>query len=221
MLFAKLFNFIKSKTQKTYVPTPGVIPVSWEPYRQYIEVHPTALISPNATIQLYNFPKIPRVMLRIGEMSHVFGHFALLREDATINIGDRCQIGASHFISGTKITLGNDVIVSWGCSFIDTDNHAVAWEDRKNDVLECYADYMNDPRNMVATRAWKGVNFEPVHIGSRSWVGFNSIILKGVSLAENTVVGAGSVVPRSCNEPNSILAGNPAKKVTSKSQHKS
>ena len=214
-------NFLRRQSQKISAPTPGALPASWAPYRQYIEVHPTALIGPSATVQFYNLPKTPRVMLKIGEMSHVFGHFAFLRDEASIEIGDRCQIGASHFISGTKITLGNDVIVSWGCSFIDTDNHAVAWEDRKNDVLECYADYMNDPRNMVATRAWKGVNFEPVHIGSRSWVGFNSIILKGVSLAENTVVGAGSVVPRSWDEPDFIIAGNPAKKVTSKSRHKS
>lgn len=213
MVVSKLLNFLKKKYQKTYVPTPGVIPLSWEPYRQYIDVHPTALISPNATVQFYNLPKTPRVMLSIGEMSHVFGHFALLRENASIKIGDRCQIGASHFISGIEIILCNDLMVSWGCTLIDTDSHAISWSDRKNDVLECYNDYMKDPCNLVSSRNWTNVAFKPVIVGSRSWIGFNSIILKGVSLAENTIIGAGSVVTRSVECSNSIVAGNPAKKI--------
>lgn len=52
---------------------------------------------------------------------------------------------------------------------------------------------------------------ENVIIGNSCWIGMNSVILPGVSLGENTIVGAGSVVTKSFLEGNVIIAGNPAK----------
>ena len=217
----KFTTLLKRFFAKPYVATPGALPPSWAPYRDYIDIHPTALIAPSATVQFYNLPSTPRKMLRIGEMSHIFGNFAFVKEDANITIGKRCQIGNSHFISGTNIEVGDDVIISWGCYFIDTDNHAVSWEDRKNDAKECYEDYLKNPNNMVSSRKWNGVNFAPVKIGDKAWIGFNTIVLKNVTLAERIVVGAGSVISKSCHTVNAVLAGNPAREINSTSRHKS
>jgi transferase family hexapeptide repeat protein len=52
-----------------------------------------------------------------------------------------------------------------------------------------------------------------VILGQSCWVGMNSIILPGVVLGSNTIVAAGSVVVRSCEEGNVVLAGSPAKVV--------
>ncbi len=216
-IFSKI---IRKFYQKSYVAAPGALPPSWAPYKDYIAIDSTTLIAPSATIQFYNLPTPPKVMLRIGAMSHVFGHFAFVKPDAEITIGDRCQIGSSHFISGTSINVGDDVIVSWGCYFIDTDNHSISWEHRKNDAKECYADYLKNPQNMVSSREWNGVNFNPITIGNKVWIGFNSIILKNVSLAEKIVVGAGTVVSKSCSTVNAVLAGNPAKEIISESRRK-
>lgn len=54
---------------------------------------------------------------------------------------------------------------------------------------------------------------KPVHFGKKCWIGMNSIILPGVTLGDNTVVGAGSVVTKSFPEGNCVIAGNPAKKL--------
>jgi len=50
-------------------------------------------------------------------------------------------------------------------------------------------------------------------IGKNCWIGMNSVILPGVSIANNTIIGAGSVVTKSFFEEKIIIAGNPAKKI--------
>lgn len=54
------------------------------------------------------------------------------------------------------------------------------------------------------------ITCKPVHICRRAWVGAGSTILPGVTVGENSVVGAGSVVTHDV-EPNTIVAGNPAR----------
>ena len=51
---------------------------------------------------------------------------------------------------------------------------------------------------------------KPVRICRRAWIGAGSTILPGVTVGENAVVGAGSVVTHDV-APNTIVAGNPAK----------
>lgn len=50
-----------------------------------------------------------------------------------------------------------------------------------------------------------------VRLGEKCWIGMNSTILPGVTLGDQTIVGAGSVVTKSFPEGHCIIAGNPAK----------
>ena len=50
-----------------------------------------------------------------------------------------------------------------------------------------------------------------VYIGNNCWLGMNVTILPGVKLADNTIVGAGSVVTKSFEQGNCVIAGNPAR----------
>lgn len=51
---------------------------------------------------------------------------------------------------------------------------------------------------------------KPVHIEKGAWIGAKATILPGVTIGENAIVGAGSVVTKNV-APNTVVAGNPAK----------
>ena len=57
----------------------------------------------------------------------------------------------------------------------------------------------------------KSAEGKEIVIGEECWIGINSVILPGVHLGKHTIVGAGSVVTKSFEEGNCIIAGNPAK----------
>lgn len=59
----------------------------------------------------------------------------------------------------------------------------------------------------------KHTDSKNVIIGADCWIGMNSMLLPGVELGDNTIVGAGSVVTKSFEDGNCVIAGNPAKKI--------
>ena len=56
----------------------------------------------------------------------------------------------------------------------------------------------------------------PIKIGKDCWIASNAVILPGVELGKNTIVGAGAVVTKSFREGNIKLAGVPAKPLSEK-----
>ena len=55
-----------------------------------------------------------------------------------------------------------------------------------------------------------------VVIGDRVWIGYRAIVLPGVTIGEEAVIGAGAVVTKNV-EPYAIVAGNPARKIGERS----
>ncbi len=119
-----------------------------------------------------------------------------------VRIGDRCYLGASHLVCHTAITVGDDVIMSWGVTVVDHDSHSLNWAERQHDV----ADWMR------GVKRWDSVTVRPVRIGDKTWIGFGASILKGVTVGEGAVVGANAVVTRDV-PPYTVVAGNPARVV--------
>ena len=76
-------------------------------------------------------------------------------------------------------------------------------------VLITDSDHIVEPGGVPVTRQGKFVT-RPVLIEDNCWLGQNAVILKGVTLGHDSIVGANSVVTRDI-PPCSVVAGNPAR----------
>lgn len=149
--------------------------------------------------------------LRVGNGSIVNCRIDFDGPGGEVKIGHRCFIGASHLVCREKITLGDDVIISWGVTVVDHNSHALDWAHRRNDV----ADWAQGKKD------WSPVDVRPVMIHDKVWIGFGATILKGVVIGEGAVVGAGSMVTRDV-PAHTVVAGNPArpvKRIDENAQH--
>jgi acetyltransferase-like isoleucine patch superfamily enzyme len=105
-----------------------------------------------------------------------------------IDIGDYCLISPGVRVSSAdRIRIGDNCMLANGVYLTDSD-----WHDLYN-------------RSAMGRTA-------PIAIGANAWIGDSAIVCKGVSLGENSIIGAGSVVVQSI-PPNCVAAGNPARVV--------
>lgn len=186
---------------------------TWQVLRDHVSLHPSVMVGPGSSVAINNLPTEPRVCLTIDEDSHVFSRFVLLRPQASIRVGKRCQLGSSQLVSAASIAVGDDVIMAWGCTVLDSDNHSVYWDERQFDVMRCRKDYVETGGADIArSHDWSVVEMAPVTIGDKAWIGFGVTILKGVNIGEGAVIGAGSVVTSDV-QPWHIAAGNPCRHI--------
>lgn len=170
-------------------------------YQHRFQTYAKCNIGANSSVNFRRVSGKQDVLLRIGNSSIIEGSILFDRNNAAVSIGDRTFIGGqSLIVCAEKIEIGNDVLISWGCTIVDHNSHAVAWDARKNDVIAW----------SQGKKDWSEVKISPVRINDRAWLGFNSIILKGVTIGEGAIIGAGSVVTKDV-PAYTIVAGNPAR----------
>lgn len=157
-------------------------------------------ISDSAKIRYRNIVHRPNSHLSVGNGSIIEGSLISDRDGSVISIGEKTFIGSSNIVCAEHIEIGSDVLIAWGCWIVDHNSHSISWSKRSNDVKDWY----------IGKKNWGNVLCSPVKIGNKVWIGFNSIILKGVTIGEGAVIGAGSVVTKDV-PPYTVVAGNPAR----------
>ena len=115
--------------------------------------------------------------------------FLIKGNHALIEIGDNSGISNVILAARTRITIGKDVNLGGGVKIFDTDFHSIDLQERIDDV---------------------NIPTKPVVIEDGCFIGADVIILKGVTIGKESVVGAGSVVAKSI-PAGEIWGGNPAK----------
>ena len=116
-------------------------------------------------------------------------------------MGHNCYVGKNSSVrSASKIKLGNHVLIAHNTNVFDNNTHPIDPIKRRIHMTDCTSDEYNI--NLLQPK--------PIKICDDAWIGCNCVILKGVTIGEAAIVGAGSVVTHDV-EPYTIVAGNPAK----------
>ena len=110
--------------------------------------------------------------------------------NAIIRVGNNVRLNGAGIQAATSVTVGDDCILG-SCTIVDTDHHAVAIDRRR-------------PGAPVAT--------SPIVIEDNVWIAGGAVILKGVRVGRDAVVGFGSVVTSDV-PAGAVVAGNPARVV--------
>ena len=152
-----------------------------------------------------------RRYLTIGQDCIISGDFIFESRLGFISVGNHTYIGGGTFISRSSIEIGNNVTIAWGGTFYDHDSHSLDYLKRRKDIDD-ELDDIRHGRHFIANKDWSDVNSKPIKICDDVWIGMNVIILKGVTVGEGAIVGAGSVVTRDVPAW-TVVAGNPAKVV--------
>ncbi|GAA3843057.1 sugar O-acetyltransferase [[Pseudomonas] carboxydohydrogena] len=136
---------------------------------------------------------------------------AVLRE--RITAGDGCVVRPPfHCDYGFNIRLGTGVFMNFNCVILDVTHVTIGDRTQIGPAVQIYA--ADHPRDPVQRR--DGYEFaRPVAIGYDVWIGGGAIILPGVTIGDNAIIGAGSVVTRDVASGATVV-GNPARAATRK-----
>ncbi|WP_048306474.1 sugar O-acetyltransferase [Halomonas sp. PR-M31] len=124
------------------------------------------------------------------------------------SFGTRSVIRPPFFIDyGYNLFIGDGVFLNYGCVLLDVCAIRIGDKTQIGPGVQIYA--ADHPRD-AASRD-KGLECgRPVVIGRNVWIGGHAIILPGVTIGDDAIVGAGSVVTRDV-PVGTTVTGNPAK----------
>lgn len=189
--------------------------IFYDPYKiveknKIIQIESTTILLKSCKFR-FDF-QTPQNQIRIGKNSMVGCIFIFESGQGEIFIGDNCFINTdTKLISRSKIYIGDNVTISWGCTIYDHNSHSLDYTERRKDIELQLKDYHNGDR-FIQSKNWDVVKSRPIIIENDVWVGFDVVILNGVKVGEGAVIGACSVV-REDVEPWTVVVGNPAKVV--------
>lgn len=148
--------------------------------------------------------------ISIGEKCILNCEMIFESREGSIEIGDRVFINSgSRLISRNHILIGNDVVMAWGIYIYDHNSHSIYPNDRVEDISQVYQNLKRGD-NITNMKNWDTVESAPIIIGDKVWIGFEAVVLKGVTIGEGAVIGARAVVTSDI-PPYSVAAGNPAR----------
>lgn len=145
----------------------------------------------------YNHLKPSQTNERIEIMKKILGKTKdnfLIEQSFECDYGYNIEIGENFYsnhnlviLDANKVVFGDNVFIGPNCGFY-TAGHPLDAETRN-----------------------KGLEYaKPIKVGNDVWFGGNVVVLPGVKIGNNVVIGAGSVVTKDIPE-NSIAVGNPCK----------
>lgn len=112
-----------------------------------------------------------------------------------------------HCDYGYNISLGPDVFLNFGCIVLDVVAVTIGAATQIGPAVQILtADHPRDP-----AQRRQGAEFgRPIVIGQNVWIGGGALILPGITIGDDAIIGAGSIVTRDI-PPGATATGNPAR----------
>ncbi len=123
-------------------------------------------------------------------------------------MGDQVKIQSDFFCDyGKNIEIGNHFFANHNCVMLDCAK--ISFGDHVFVAPNCGFYTVGHPFNVEQRNNWLEYA-HPIKVGNNVWIGGNVVVLPGVTIGNNTVIGAGSVVTHDI--PDGVLAfGNPCR----------
>ena len=145
----------------------------------------------------YNKTGDEEIDLRNKIMKQLFKNVG---ENVWIEPDFRCEFGKN-------ITIGDNVYINFGCIILDCSEVTIGSHTLLGPNIGLYAaNHSTD----ATERINGGCYGKPIHIGNNVWLGGDVKVLQGVTIGDNTIIGAGSIVTKDIPD-NVIAVGNPCK----------
>lgn len=161
-------------------------------------------------------PELAADQLRAQSLLHRYnatppeeaGARAALLAELCAAVGEGTVVRPPFFCDyGYNIRLGARVFLNYGCVVLDVVAVEIGDGCQVGPGVHIYA--ADHPRDAGLRRqGWE--NGRPVRIGANVWIGGAAVLLPGITVGDDAVIGAGSVVTRDV-PPGATVVGNPAK----------
>jgi maltose O-acetyltransferase len=137
---------------------------------------------------------------------------ALLRRGLAL-VGAGSVIRPPFFCDyGTNIRIGAGVFLNFNCVILDVAPVTIDDGAQIGPAVQIYA--ADHPRDPAQRRAGLELG-RPVRIGRNVWIGGGAILLPGITVGDDAVIGAGAIVTRDV-PPGETVAGNPARRISTR-----
>lgn len=162
---------------------PGVWP-------RNIDVHDEACAESSYSFARFRSQRVPGLVMRRG--SALYGTVLDVGESGRVILEEYAMVTSAYLCCDVEIHVGPHVMISWGAVLMDH--------------------YRGLKSALQADRRVSGGirTPRPIRLERNCWVGFEACVLPGVTIGENSIVGARAVV-FSDVPPNAIAVGNPAR----------
>ena len=119
-----------------------------------------------------------------------------------------CAVRAPIYLDyGAFVHLGEDVFLNYGCTLLDVCEIRIGDKTQIGPMVQILA--ADHPRDAASRDAGLETG-KPVTIGRNCWIGGGALVLPGVTVGDDAIIGAGSVVTRDVPD-GATVAGNPAR----------